>query len=247
MSDQEKALMFGVEEDEYLKIRRCKEIPATEEMLLRVSDMIAIFRILSTMYDYDHETIGRHWMKRKNWRTPFYGDRPLDHIAKGYLALEETRRHLEALMKSYGGIAAGKNAVDVGGVMIGEIVAFNNFALIKNEDADILATMLLRVCGVWKLTSREVAQITKYEISGLKEVAHFRSLPGETYLTHWRMILMIHYAVLVLNNGNEEIAYRWMCTSNIMLKNGMTPFYVLKNRDIPTLYGLLKPLVEFMP
>jgi hypothetical protein len=247
MSDQEKALMFGVEEDEYLKIRRCKEIPATEEMLLRVSDMIAIFRILSTMYDFDHETIGRHWIKRKNWRTPFYGDRPLDHIAKGYLALEETRRHLEALMKSYGGIAAGKNAVAVGGVMIGEIVAFNNFALIKNEDADILAMMLLRVCGVWKLTSGEVTQITKYEISGLKEVAYSRSLPGEKYLTNWRMILMIHYAVLVLNNGNEEIAYRWMCTSNIMLKNGMTPFYVLKNRDIPTLYGLLKPLVEFMP
>jgi hypothetical protein len=247
MSDQEKALMFGAEDDTYRTIRSQKEIPATEEMLLRVSDMIAIFRILSTMYDFDHETIGRHWIKRKNWRAPFYGDRPLDHIAKGYLALEETRRHLEALIASYGGIATGKDSVVMGGIMMGEIVAFNNFALIQNEDADILAMMLLRVCGVWKLTSREIAQITKYEISGLKEVAHFRSLPGETYLTHWRMILMIYYAVLVLNNGNEEVAYRFMCTSNIMLKNGMTPFRVLKNRDLPALYGFLKPLVEFMP
>lgn len=247
MSDQEKALMLGVEEDGYSKIRNSKEMPATEEMLLRISDTIAIFRILSTMYDFDHETIGRHWIKRKNWRAPFYGDCPLDHIAKGYLALEETRRHLEELITSYGGIATGKNSTIIGGFTIGEIVAFNNFALLQNEDADILAMMLLRVCGVWKLSAEEVAHITKYEISGLREVAYLRSFPEEKILTHWRTILMIHYGFLVLHFGNEDTVYNWMCISNITLENGMTPLQVLKSGDLHVLYTFLKPLVELMP
>lgn len=247
MDDVEKALMLGVEDSAYRVIKQNKKMPATEEMLLRVSDTIAIFRILSTMYDFDHHTVGRIWIKRKNWRAPFYGDRPIDHIERGYLALEATRRHLEALITSYGGVRVGKESVVIGEIEIGEIVAFNNFALIQNEDADILATMLLRVCDEWKLSAEEVIHFTEYEILRLREVAEFHFFPNEESLTLWRTILMIHYAVLVLQSGNKEAAYGWMRTSNIMLKNGMTPLCAIKNGELYLVYELLKPLVEYMP
>jgi hypothetical protein len=247
INDHEKTLMLGVNDDAYCVITESKKIPATEEMLLRASDIIAIFRILSTMYDFDHETIGRCWIKRKNWRAPFYGDRPIDHIARGYLALLETRRHLEALIKSYGGAQVGKDSVIIGEIMIGEIVAFNNFLLLQNEDADILAMMLLRVCGVWKLTHAEVQCVTHCELSEIKKIADARHFPEENILVRWRMTLMIHHGLLVLHQGNEDVIYCWMCTSHIKLKNGMTPLQVLVKGELKVLYELLKSLVEFMP
>jgi hypothetical protein len=183
-------------------------------------------------------------MKRKNWRAPFYGKRPIEHIQTGYLALEKTRRYLESRMMNCGGIVVGRSSTVIGEVTIGEILAFDNFAFLQHEDADIIATMLWRVCCAWKLSYEEVARMTK---SAIFDVVNLRLFPGEELLTRWRTILMIHIGVIMLNNGNEDSAYHWMRTSNLMLKNGATPFQVIESGELDLLYGFLKSHIKFMP
>lgn len=247
LSDDERAHMLGIEVDAYRAITKSAALPATEEMLLRVSDTVAVFRILSTIYYFDHQTVGRIWMKRKNWRAPFYGERPIEYIRTGYPALESTRRHLEALAMRYGGVAVGRESTAIGNAMMGEILAFNNFAFLQHEDADICAIMLMRICDVWKLSSADVIRIAQCDMSKMRDVAALRSFPDETLLAHWRMLLTIYFGFLVQHHGNEDVVYKCLSIPDIALKNGMTPLHLLQHGEHRVLYKHLKQFVEHMP
>ena len=243
LSKEERMLLLGLTDEAYRTIEHSGALPATEEMRMRVSDTITIFRMLATIYCWDFRTVGCRWIKRRNWRPPFYGKRPLEYIRTGYGALQETRRHLKACVHKCGGVFAGRGNI-THGINPGEILGFNDFLHMQGEDADVLAIMMLRVFRTWRLSWKEAVHIGKCDRMTFSRTAKQKYFPDETLLTHWRMILMINCGAHILQGSGGDSTYDWMHTSNILLR-GSRPIDLVKNGHCDDLVALMKQTLDY--
>lgn len=144
LSDEEERKLWQMSHHAHNEAHRNKALGPGKNSMRMASLVVRTYFFIGCIWPYD-EAIQRKWMKRRNWRSPFFGKTPLEvalQNSEGIFCISDT---LSGMLIDRGG----------GAISATQVVYPDEILTLEDEDEDLLAEMILRISGLWGFSHSE--------------------------------------------------------------------------------------------
>lgn len=222
LTTEEERRLWGLSHQAHHVVCREKACPPDPAFAERASRIVYAYFYLGCIWPFD-EKVQCKWMKRRNWRSPFYGRTPLEFAVRDPNGLRAIAESLADRLIDRGGGAINATSV----VFPDELLS------LEDEDEDILAEMILRVGARWELAPNDWVRMFGVGHARIVRAASGHQHLGPNATERIIYALSVHgcYRSLISGEDADAHAIIYATTPHRILGN-VSPLSLLKTGNI---------------
>lgn len=232
LSDEEERTLWGLSHRAYHATLREHACPSGEGAMRAASLIVRVFFFIGCVWPFD-EKVQHTWMRRKNWRCPFYGRTPLAFAL-----------HCEGGLRTVCDVLSGM-LVDRGGGVLSttQVIYPDGMLSLSDEDDDILAMMIVRIGRAWDLLPSDWLRMFQVTERRLVAASRQHKALSEDARERIRCALTVHSNYRYLLSEQDALAITY-AKEPMRVLGGISPLDLLRTGDLAQMQEIARKSTE---